>query len=271
MEKDRLTPALRQRLLGAVVEFMWISGVSEPTIRDAFESGLQAIRARSSKGSFSREDGKFVGNGDVSAELLRIWHRDERYINKDAHPKPFHLSRGRPNVYSIIRKLDPDSNPATVVREMVAVGALRRLPSGKFIPTSESVTIAQLHPLAIEHVAKSVVRLVSTVCRNTDRQGSSLPLIEKYAYVPDLDRAAAREFAEFTRTQGMAYLEAVDDWLEKHRARRASTSARRKMQGVTAGVHLVAYLGDSADVSRSATAAMRRPSARLTSPREARA
>jgi hypothetical protein len=132
---------------------------------------------------------------------------------------------------------------------MRAVGLIRRLPGGKYLPTAESVTIDHLHPLAIEHVAKSVVRLVSTVCRNTDCNRRAMPLIERYAYVPDLSSTEAEAFAEFTRSQGMAYLEAVDDWLERRRARRLPKARQRQEgDGIAAGVHLFAYLGDKGDV-----------------------
>lgn len=130
---------------------------------------------------------------------------------------------------------------------MRAVGLLKRLANGKYLPTAESVTIDRLHPLAVEHVAKSLIRLVATVCRNTDPKKQAIPLIERYAYVPDLSEAETKAFAEFTRAQGMAYLESVDDWLEQRRVRRHSAQKKNSNStGVTAGVHLVAYLGDGA-------------------------
>lgn len=240
--KDVLAPNLRQKVFDALLEFIAWSGVSEEEIRNSFEKGLRRLRLDS---CVCRQDGRYVGNGNVSAELLRVWHRDARCIDDDARPRPLFLFKGRNSLRALIRRLDPSADASEVLRGMRAVGLIRRTTGGRYRPTAESVTIATLHPLAIEHVAKSVVRLVSTVCRNTDPTGCSLPLIEKYAYVPDLNRADRREFADFTRSQGMAYLEAVDDWLEQRRARRVYSSRRARAEGVSAGVHLVAYLGDN--------------------------
>lgn len=60
--------------------------------------------------------------------------------------------------------------------------------------------------------------------------------------MPDLDLAERTAFAEFTRIQGMAYLQSVDDWLQQRRVRRKVKLQRKR--GVAASVHLVAYLGD---------------------------
>jgi hypothetical protein len=238
--------SLQLKLLRAILEFMTRSGLSDVAIRKAFDACLVDLekRRRGASDASSRE-GKYVGNGNVSAELIRLWTRDGRFIDRDARPKPLPLSTGRNNLVSLVSNLDPSVEPHSVIESMRSVGLLRRLSNGKYIPTAESVTIDRLHPLAVEHVAKSLIRLVTTVCRNTDPKRQAIPLIERYAYVPDLSEAETKAFAEFTRAQGMAYLESVDDWLEQRRVRRR-TAQRSKSSGdgVTAGVHLVAYLGD---------------------------
>jgi hypothetical protein len=134
------------------------------------------------------------------------------------------------------------------IRVMRAVGLIRRLSDGRYVPTAESVKIDHLHPLAIEHIAKSVVRLVTTVCGNTDPSRKSIPLIERYAYAPDMSKKEAKAFADFTRNQGMAYLEAVDDWLEQRRVKGKAPLSRKT--SVAAGVHLFAYMDDYASPTR---------------------
>jgi hypothetical protein len=243
-----LPGSLQLKLIRAIFEFMVRSGLSDAEIRDTIGACLEDLEKRSvGTTGISFREGRYVGNGNVSAELIRLWTRDGRFIDRDARPRPLRLATGRNSLVSLIAKLDPSADPHSVVESMRSVGLLRRLPNGKYIPTAETVKIDRLHPLAVEHVAKSLIRLVTTVCRNTDPKRQAIPLIERYAYVPDLSKAETKAFAEFTRTQGMAYLESVDDWLEQRRVRRRSP--KNKVEdgvGVTAGVHLVAYLGDSA-------------------------
>lgn len=249
--KTALSGQLRVNLIGALLEFMARSGVSEGDIRETVDQVLRGASQPRSKNGVLRQDGRYIGNGNVSAELLRVWHKDAKYLDDDAKPRALWLARGKCSLRSLVKELDPDVDALDVLRGMRVVGLLRRTREGKFVPTSESVTIGQLHPLAVEHVAKSVVRLVSTVCRNTDPDGHSLPLVERYAYVPDLNRSDMAEFAAFTRSQGMAYLEAVDDWLEQRRAKRTCLPSGQRGESVAAGVHLIAYLGDSTEPSNA--------------------
>jgi hypothetical protein len=266
-----LPSSLQLKLLRAILEFMIRSGMSDSAIRGAFGACLGYLEEdKSSRSASGARESKYVGNGNVSAELLRLWTRDGRYIDRDARPKPLSVSRGKNSLVSLIASLDPSADPLSIVESMRSVGLLRKLSNGKYIPTAESVTIDRLHPLAIEHVAKSLIRIVTTVCRNTDPRRQAIPLIERYAYVPDLSRVETKAFAEFTRAQGMAYLESVDDWLEQRRVRRLPANSRRvSRNGVTAGVHLVAYLGDGIEglqLPRGGSVAKKRP----TPAREAR-
>jgi hypothetical protein len=244
--KGKLSSMLQVQLLKSVFEFMRRSGLTQDEIRRAITNISNASgNSKDDRGDWSG-DPSYVGNGNISAEVIRVWHRDSRYINKAARPAPLRTSGVSPTLATMIRNLDPTVDPGAVIASMRSVGLIRRLRSGSYLPTASSVTIGQLHPLSVEHVAKSVIRLVTTVCRNTDQSGNSLPLVERYAYVPDLSRKAARDFSIFSREQGMAYLEAVDDWLEKRRVVRQLKSRRDSADtGITAGVHLVAFLGDT--------------------------
>jgi hypothetical protein len=233
------------KLFESIVEFMMRSGMAPTQIEGVFKSSIDQVNKRSKSKKSSPGDSSYVGNGNVSAEIIRVWHREERFLDSAAKPRSLALTGGQRSLSALIRTLDPSSDVKTVIAAMRAVGLIRRLRSGRYIPTAESVTIDHLHPLAIEHVAKSVMRLVATVSRNTDSTRQSGSLIERYAYVPDLNRTEAAAFAKFTHAQGMSCLEAMDDWLEQRRVRRLPLDRQRSAGlGITAGVHLVAYLGD---------------------------
>jgi len=235
---------LRLKMLDSVLDFMNRSGMSESTIRESFETCLADLTRRQSDPTMQRSNSLSTGNENVSAELLRIWHRDGRYIDGEAKPRPLFLSRGRNNLRSIIRRLDPKLDAAEVLREMKAVRLIRKTTSGKYLPNSESAIVSKLHPLAIDHIAKLVIRLVSTVSRNVDQSSNPLRLIERHAYAPDLNWSEREAFAQFTRIQGMAYLESVDNWLARRRSHRATSKEIKNTKGIAASVHLFAYLGD---------------------------
>jgi hypothetical protein len=98
-----------------------------------------------------------------------------------------------------------------------------------------------MHPFAVDHVVKTVLRLVETVTRNMQLIDSQPALVERYAHVPDLDAKEAQAFSEFTRQQGAACLEAIEDWLEARRKERPRTASGKK-RSISAGMHVFAYL-----------------------------
>jgi hypothetical protein len=253
-----ISKQLRVSLLGSVVEFMTRTGASEAAIRDAFESGMAKSSRLRAISSSVYQDGKYLQNGDISADLLRLWHRDGRYTDaRDARPRPLFLSKGRNSVRSTILRLDSRANVAEVLGFLISAKLIRKIPGGKYLPTTEAGAIAHDEPFVAEHLARSVIRLFSTVRRNTNRSGPQ-PLIERYAYVTDLDRAHSEAFAEFTKSQGLAYLQTVDDWMEQRRTCRLPVSDRKKKPGVVAGVQIVAYLGDGKGGNLRAGAPVRR-------------
>ncbi len=247
MEEKSILPAkLRMKLFQAVLEFMGRCGVDEATICGSLETAFADYRDRRKNARPRSKDALYIKTQNLPAQLLRVWHRDSRFIDQEARPRPLALTGGRNSLRSLVAKIDPAIDPDAALRSMKKAGLIRRMPNGRYLPTSESAIVDQLHPLLVEHVTRLVSRLISTVGRNTDPSGKSLSLIDRHAYTIDLDSAERKAFSEFTRSRGMAYLEAIDDWLEQRRVSRASPSVskRKTSKGIAAGVYLFAYLGD---------------------------
>jgi hypothetical protein len=241
---------LRVKMLDSVVEFLRRTGMDDFSIRESFEKCMASRDGSSAQRKAFHHARLRSGAENIAAELLRVWHRDGRYIDNEARPKPLSLTKGRKNLSSILKRLDSTTDPRVVLMEMKRVRLIRRTATGKYLPTSESAIVGMLHPLAIDHTAKLVIRLVSTVARNVDPARSRFPLIERHAYAPDLNRAESAAFATFTRDQGMAYLESVDNWLEQRRVGRLQSEADLRETGIAASVHLFAYLDDEDTIPR---------------------
>lgn len=235
---------LQYKMLSATLEIMAGVGIPEASIRAAFERALVRSRGFRSQGARTWSDGSYLPIGDVSADLLRLWHRDSRCIRiDDALPRPLFVSKGRPSLRSLIRGLDQEVNVSAVLSFMRENRLIRRTPDGRYVPTADATTITNSDPVIGEHLARSVVRLLSTVRRNTDPRQMVPPLIERYAYVSNLNPQDAAAFAEFTKEQGLTYLKAVDDWMEQRRT--PKRGGNRTGAGVVAGVQVIAYLGDA--------------------------
>lgn len=236
-----------QNLLSAVVSFMLRSGVSRSELSELFCECLDACLA---EGELPPPASSRVSPGDdfVAAAAIKIWHRDARFLTSDARPKPLRLRGPTESIEALVRTQYSAAVARTAVSNLMSAGLIRPTGRSRYLPSREVATISQLHPLMIEHVSKSILRLVETVGRNTSANRRDFKLIERFARVPDLDVSEARAFADFTHRQGLAYLRAVDDWLEARRTGvPAEKKGRRRRASIGAGVHLYAYMGNDSD------------------------
>jgi hypothetical protein len=221
-------------------------GANVAEIEQAFDTALAALVARQA-GKKPSDHVLYVRRQNLPAQLLRVWHRDARYIDEAARPRALSFRLGSNNLKSAIQRIDPSADARSVLNSMRTAGLIRRTSKGRYLPTGESAIVDQLHPLLVEHVTKLISRLVSTVTRNIDPTGTSLSLIDRHAYTSELSRSEREAFAEFTRAQGMAHLQAIDDWLERKKVsipQRVGRVSKKATEGVDAGVYLFAYIGD---------------------------
>jgi hypothetical protein len=231
---------LMDNLLLSIVAFMAKTGMSASEIERSFQSCLTRLGREVQKGSSSKAISSPIGCDTVAGAVLRAWHRESKYLDDSANPLSLHFRRGKINLASLVQAQDEKVDAEHLVREMRRTGLVKKSRNGKYLPTTNAATIRQLHPLAIDHVAKTVMRLVETVNRNTHTTARKTSLIERYAHIPDLDSRQARAFAEFARQQGAACLEAIEDWLESRRG-----TVLRDSSTVSAGMHVFAYVGAS--------------------------
>lgn len=239
----KLEAEVMSELLGAILVFMAKSGVSLDEISKIFGTVVRANFHPSGLLRNRAKSGLSYGCDTVAGAVLRAWHRNSAYLDAAARPMALELDEGELSLMGLVRSQCGSDEPAKVIGEMRRAGLIRKVGKSKYAPVKESATIGSIDPLAIDHVAKTVIRLVETASRNMAGGKGKISLIERYAHVPDLSDKEAVAFATFSRHQGQACLDAVEDWLEARQV--GSVSARGGSGAVNAGVHVFAFLGQS--------------------------
>lgn len=254
MASRRIPKRLQQSLLKSILQVMVDAGLGEAEIRASFETVLsKTLLRKEARGKLQRE--RYRDEGDLSADLLRRWHRDDRYLDSVyAKPKPLHLTKGRQSIKAMALDMNPQANVNELIHFLMSSGLIRKCADGKYVPTTEVGAISHSDKFVAEHVAKSIVRFVSTVRRNAKLGLVGQSLIERFAYVSDLDPENLSRFGEFTKSQGHAYLQVVDDWMEQRRVKAKRGRSPKSKKGVFAGLHIIAYM-DSGLGSSHATSA----------------
>src|SRR6478735_3295245 len=261
MKDSSSVPAeLMSNLLLSVLVFMERTGMPPMEIERAFRKSIGLMKSRTANKRTADLQSLAIGCDTVAGAVLRAWHREPGLVNDNADPIPLFPRKGKVNLVSLVHSQDESVDAESLVREMHRTGLIRKDARGRYLPVTNAATIGQMHPLAIDHVAKTVMRLVETVNRNMRASAAKTSLIERYAHVPDLSPREAKAFAEFSRQQGAAYLESIEDWLESRRIRyspSAISGTRRK--GLSAGVHIFAHLGGEQDIRPKLAARRRLP------------
>lgn len=259
---------LMDSLVLSIVSFMNKAGMSPEEIEMSFLAGMKDLTAKlKGRGREGARSSHAIGCDTIAGAVLRSWHRDPLYLDDLANPVPLSMSGKALSLSSLVRAQDPKADIASLVSAMHRTGLIKKLSGQRFLPTTSAATISQMHPFAVDHVVKTVLRLVETVTRNMQLIDSKYPLVERYAHVPDLDPMEAKAFSEFTRQQGAACLEAIEDWLEARRKGRRKTTSSKRVS-LSAGMHVFAYLEQPPANGGSSSAKKRQ---KPTSSRAARA
>jgi hypothetical protein len=244
-------PDLMRGLMQSVVDFMAGTGMSSRAIRNVFLQCASKPRYNRGNGRSSRPSNIAYGCDTIAGAVLRAWHKFPMYLDSAAKPLCLRIDGPEPNLTTLVLSQDRRADAKAVVRSMVKAGLLRKKGVKSYLPEKDAATIESRDPLAVDHIAKTIMRLVETASRNIAKSRDKIQLIERYAHVPDLNRSESLAFAAFSRQQGQACLDAIEDWLE---ARQTKHTSRKKKatDGVNAGVHIFAYLGEPATSRKKA-------------------
>jgi Family of unknown function (DUF6502) len=233
-QSDRLSTDY-SNVLVAIFELMLRGGVCSTDLQAVCTRSLQRAETKVRSGRIE-ESGGLV----TAALVLDAWHRDRRYLDSRAMPKPIRLLGAAPSVEAIIRSHKAHREAADIARRLRSLRLVVPSGRGRFKPASDVAVISAGNPLVLQHAARALSTLLETVGKNVSSTRGLRPLIERVAEVPDLPKEHVVEFQKFTQAQGRSFLRTINDWLESRRAR----NSRRRGKGVTvrAGVHTYAYV-----------------------------
>ena len=237
MKKEASVSDYHHRIIESVVSFLMESGLSVTDISGAVE---KALIGKTNLGEKVDSANSLGGNADtIFALVLHRWHREPALLDEDAKPLPMRLLGEHPSVEAMVAAEKPEAPAKRIALSMKNAGLVTKVKAGQYLPVSRIATVSSLHPMLVEHVTNSVVRYLGTIRQNTSSTRRVPTLIERYTHVPDLNESDVGDFRNFAQSHGSGFLASVDDWLER---RRAKKNSRKSESGVSAGIHVFAYL-----------------------------
>jgi hypothetical protein len=198
------------------------------TATSCIESAKKALHARQKIG--------FNGDAQDFGSILRTWHRQARYLTEDGFPRPLQLA-GRNGLRALIGRYYP-TQIDEILSALKSAKLIKATKGSLWIPTGRYAVFPRLTGELLEHLSEGVSRLVETVIGNVTSENKEEVLFERSAKVRQFPAVAASEFREFTRSQAVAFLSAVDDWMEA----RADSAKGKRGRKCTAGVFTFAFM-----------------------------
>jgi Family of unknown function (DUF6502) len=243
-KKYKISLSAKTQMFGVFLHFLRDLGVKDSVLRQHLEGFLGEKRKTTRARAFGTDMDLQSRAIYIFSEVFRVWYRDSKYLTDEANPKPLSLTGQRNSVSSLVRQVAPDVDAVAMANQLRLGKMVNQCANGKYIPRSQGALIAGLEPAHNSFLLNSLTRLLINFRTNLEAELGTESLMASTAEIWDLDPAAVKQFQNFSRQRGMAYLQSVDDWLHAHRARKAVHKGRgpRARVGLKAAVQVLAYV-----------------------------
>jgi len=171
--------------------------------------------------------------------LLRAWHRETQYLSKEGFPRPLTID-GKRSLRTLIYAHYPRTQFDSVLKALKVAGLIKTNTRGKWLPTTRHAVFPSLSAELLAHFSEGVARFIETMTRNVATRHKGDALFERSSKVAKLPISAGPAFRQFVNGQALAFLEAVDDWLEG----RVEEGKRSRERKCTAGVYTFAFMDE---------------------------
>lgn len=175
--------------------------------------------------------------------VLRTWHKETPYLTFDGRPRPLKPT-GRSSLKSLVRKFYPSERFEVVFARLIEAKLIRSCGEDQWEPSGQTARISQLSLETLEHLSEGIVRYVQTVTRNVTAESERDVLFERSAKVTNLPTSELDAYREYVGQQALAFIIAIDDWLES----RGVSSKKSDAQRCTAGIYTFAYVVTDGEV-----------------------
>lgn len=171
--------------------------------------------------------------------VLRSWHTKAEFLRADGTPRPLGV-QNKMELRKLVGLHFPSGSFDSVFATLKQSKLIKRSRGRKWIPSERHARVPQATAEVFRHLAEGVARLAESVMKNTQSEKKEDLLFERACKVFHLPVSEAQAFRHYMQQQGVAFLEAVDDWLETRSARSAGT--RKKT--CSAGAFAFAFIDD---------------------------
>jgi len=217
-------------LLAATLAFLRINNISKRLILDSVRRNYTRKRPKVSV----RQYRNLVRDYEDMGIVMSTWFSLPRFLDKECHPLPLTIFRGRQSIWALVRASRVSISPT------VAISLMRRSPSIKTDTLGNLIAQRRefvLPGIAVPRAALVVERYLDTLHRNSSpNKRKRFLLLERNCHVPEVDLRTIAPILRDIKRRGSAYIDSVNGDLEGLRLRRSNRRGAGEMS-----VHIFAW------------------------------
>jgi Family of unknown function (DUF6502) len=206
----------------------WSKKDAERSFSRAFDYSLDKQGARQLK---------HIGNPTPYADIVALWMRDRRFIDRSGRSRPLAL-QGKTSFTTLVRSASPRVDPQVALSVLTHFRNVRRTTDGKYNLVSPFFLASSAKSMAFEPMVYFLSDASDTLGRILKRKEQSRgpDLFWRKAEHSNLSEAGARRFLAFSKERSLAFVNEIDEWLEAHRRFGKQASKRYRSRRVGLGV-----------------------------------
>ena len=214
----------KRAFVTVATEEFGIRGRPTNASRVAAMTGLSRKEVRVIREQDFRVDEVSIEVLSPSAEVLRGWHTDNRFLDEDGHARP--LSVGRLGEFSLLVSEYGGDIPVGAIRyELERVGAVSAYGSDSLIPTSRHFAPADSGGRLLSAISYGLVGLTSTIAFNSHPRRPENPRMERYLRSERIPADRVPTVRAQIETSLRSLSIELDDLLSNNEAERGSNHA----------------------------------------------
>lgn len=169
--------------------------------------------------------------------ILRTWHAETKFLTEEGLPRALRRN-GRNSLKTLIGAYYPVGKVDIVFKRLRAANLIRQEGRDTWLPAGRHARISQPSYETLEHLSEGIARYVETVTNNVTATSDRNVLFERSCKVTRLPTNEFDAFRDYVGEQAIAFITAIDDWLESRNAPKGASPAKVR----TAGVYTFAYI-----------------------------
>jgi hypothetical protein len=182
------------------------------------EDELIEICANSIKKTKTNRKGPVVfriGDDYITADLVRRWLRDPKYIN--SHGKPRELPEtGSVSLQSLIFDSGSRASVVPVAALLIKFGTIKKLENGSMRLVRRSLNFTIPDGLPFEPNFRFLIDAVRSCTRGLGQKAIGPRLYWHCADSKQIPRKDAEHFLRFSEERSLSFMHEINDWLDQH-------------------------------------------------------